>query len=77
MTRLFPRAESRLSPLVEDQVSIVIPNALGQVDIRMVFFTVDIVQDSTQNRDAIVSFPIKSDIFRGGGEVTAVPVELA
>lgn len=76
MTRLFHRAESRLSPLVEDQVSIIIPNALGQVDIRIVFLALDVAQDSTQDGDTIVSFAIKSDILRGGVEVTAVPVEL-
>lgn len=76
MTRLFPRVESHLSPLVEDQVSIIIPNALGQVDIRIVFLALDVAQDSTQDGDTIVSFAIKSDILRGGVEVTAVPVEL-
>lgn len=76
MTRLFPRAESHLSPLVEDQVSIIIPNPLGQVDIRIVFLAIDVAQGSTQNRDTIVSFAIKSDILGAGVEVTAVPVEL-
>lgn len=76
MTRLFPTVESHLSPLVEDQVSIIIPNALGQVDIRIVFLALDVAQDSTQNGDAIVSFAIKSYIVRGGVEVTAIPVEL-
>lgn len=76
MARLFPRVESHLSLLVEDQVSIIIPNALGQVDIRIVSLAIDIAQGSTQNRDAIVSFAIKSDIVRGGVEVTAIPVEL-
>lgn len=76
MTRQFPRAGSHRSPLVEDQVSIIIPNALGQVDIRLVFLALDVAQGSTQNRDAIVSFAIKSDILRAGVEVTAVPVEL-
>lgn len=76
MTRQFPRAGSHRSPLVEDQVSIIIPNALGQVDIRIVFLALDVAQDSTQDGDTIVSFAIKSDILRGGVEVTAVPVEL-
>lgn len=57
-------------------MSIIIPNALGQVDIRTVFLAIDVAQESTQNGDAIVSFAIKSDIVCGGVEVTAVPVEL-
>lgn len=77
MTRLFPRAQSHLTSLVEDQVSIIISNALGQVDIGILFLAIDIAQDSPQNGDAVVSFAIKSDIFRSGVEVTAVPVEVA
>lgn len=77
MTRIVPlKAQSRLSPLVEDQVSIVIPNALGEVDIGIVFLAIDVVQDSPQNGDAVVSFAIKSDILSSGVEVASVPVEL-
>ena len=45
-TKVDPRTDSQLSPLVEDQVSIFIPDALGQVDIRVVQVAVDIMQTS-------------------------------
>jgi hypothetical protein len=41
-----PRADIHLSPLVEDEVSIIIPNTLGEVDIRIVQLAVDIMQAS-------------------------------
>jgi hypothetical protein len=45
-TRVVPSADIHLRPLVEDQVSIIIPNALGEVDIRIVQLAVDIMQAS-------------------------------
>lgn len=77
MMRLVPRAQSCLSPLVEDQASIIIPNALGQVDIRIVSLAIDVAQYSPEDRDAIFSFAVESDIFGTGVEVTAIPVEVS
>lgn len=77
MTRIVPRAQSHLGPLVEDQVSIIIPNALRQVDIRIVSLALDVAQNSAQNRDAIVSFAVESDVIRAGVEVTTIPVEVS
>lgn len=77
MTCPVPRAQSCLSPLVEDQVSIIVSNALSEVDIRVVFLAIDVAQDSAQNRDTVVTFAVESHIVGTGVEVTAVPVEVS
>jgi hypothetical protein len=72
-----PTVEPHLSPLDEDQLPIVIPNALGQVDIRRASVSIHVAQGSPQNRDVVISLEIEADILGGGLEVTTIPVESA
>lgn len=60
---------------MEDKATVVVPNALRQVDVRIMFISLDILQLRSQNRRILVSFNVKADIVRAVFETTTSPCE--
>lgn len=61
---------------MEDKLPIVVANALCQIDIRVMLFSLNILELGSQHRDIIVSFKFKADVVRAVQEAASSPCKL-